>query len=104
MLSRSSDRFEAASSNTSTTPGPRAFATYIAASASRSIVPAVVSPRAPSTPPMLAETLTRSPCSSNGSLQRLDQPPADLGDVVQALDLAEHRDELVAAEAGQQVP
>ena len=52
---------------------------------------------------MLAETVTRSPYSSNGSSSDSHQAATDLGDVVEALDLAEHRDELVAAEAGQQV-
>ena len=82
MLSRSSDRCDAASSKTSTTPGPRDFATYIAASASRSMALAVVAPRAPSTPPMLAETITRSSSELERPSQRADQAPPDLGHVV----------------------
>ena len=91
-----------AGTNRSCEPPPRAFAVYIAVSASRSRS-AAVSPSSATAMPTLARSATSTPPTASGGTQGDRDPIGDLVGVRGIGDVLEQERELVAAEAGHRV-
>ena len=103
MLRRSSERCEAASSNTSISPDPRAFAVYIAASASRSIALALVQPSRAQHATYAGPDGDRLVGQHERPLQREQQTARHLGHVRKLRNVVEDGNELVPTEPREQV-